>query len=170
MFGLLVSGYTICFAEEQFLRKELHELKASILDTKDMRFLLLNPDSDAWKRRAAAFVGHHLSKHGISLDHYKQQCSQVIAMLQGDLRAQTKFYDNTSVWRLYIFRDHLYASRYSQDGEPFSEGHAPVIAFDVSHPMYEWLFLAFLRRCPPEWKPDISKHLREMTASFKPAL
>lgn len=78
MFALLVSGYTICFEKEAFLRRELHKLPAVQLDAKDIRFLLLKPDTIPWTSRATELVKNRLLKAGITLDFYRERCAQVV--------------------------------------------------------------------------------------------
>lgn len=160
MYCLLVSGYTMFHEGEDFLLNALQDLPMKT--RKDLRFLLLDPSTTHWVERAKELVQHRLSGQGIkSVESYRQLCNigaEAIRSLPG---ARVAYYHSRPSWRLHIFSDRIYTSRYAQlPDAAFRDGHlAPVAAFEPEHPMYKWLYGEFRRRCPDEWQRELSLDL-----------
>jgi len=157
---LLISGYTMVYEkEEAFLLEALRSLSST--HDKDIRILLLAKDSMPWKPRAQEFVEHRLKDDNLGLDEYDALARAAVARLQSIPKAKVAFYTTQPNWRLHIFDDYIFASRYSEPPDPeYREGHrGAVTAFDPEHPMYDWLYGEFWRRCSDDWRRELPPKL-----------
>lgn len=152
MYALLVSGYTLVYEHEHFMLEALHSLPECQLAAKDIRFLFLDRSSQAWQRRAELFVRHRLAKKRFGIQEYTNHCVAAERELGG--LGQVAFYNAEPRWRLYIFEDHIFISRYYD--EPFHEAHFPIAAFEPDHPMYRWFSAEFTRLSPQDWRPHLA--------------
>jgi hypothetical protein len=152
MYCLLVSAYTIVHEEERFMLGDW-------LKGRDLRVLLLARESVLWNERARLFIDKRLYLAGRDAAHYKAECEIAELELKNGFRAQVGFYDDGARWRLYIFDDRVFASRYTGPPEAdFGEARdGPVVAFPHDHPMYHWLYSEFYRLAPEEWKRSMAK-------------
>ncbi len=155
IYCLLVSAYTMIHEEEKFIL-------ADSLKTMDFRVLLLNRDSPFWRAGAELFIHHRIHKEGVlDIEHYRAQCETAEEKLKTTYHAEIGFYNDGAKWRLYIFDDRAFVSRYFGPPESeFAEARdGPVVAFSPEHPMYHWLYEEFKRLAPTEWKSGLPKTL-----------
>jgi hypothetical protein len=153
---LLIAGTTMVYDEEQFLLEALEKLRVQTLNSKKVRILLLDPSSAPWEERARQVMAK--KPRFTSQQVYRAYCENALSQIKGVLpRAEVALYGPTPCWRLYIFDDHAFVSRYCGPPEsPFREGHlTPVTAFDPDHPMYDWFYSEFRRHCPADWQQDL---------------
>jgi hypothetical protein len=152
MYCLLVSAYTMAHEEEQFML-------GSWLKTKELRILLLDRRCAHWQGRAKLFIDRRLGEAGRNVDDYKAECEIAEKELKEKYHAHISFYDEIVRWRLYVFDDRIFVSRYWGPPEAdFGEARdAAVVAFSRAHPMYDWLYGEFYRLAPEEWKRAIPK-------------
>ncbi len=153
---LLFSGYTMVHEEEKFILEAFKQLSVTELEAKDIRILVLDPECKFWETRATAFL--ESKKNWRSLAEYKQLCEDARHVLSRIPCVNVATYNGTPpLWRLHIFDDYMFVSRYSEPGDPdFREGHrTEVVSIKRQNPMYNWLYSAFRSRCPDEWREKL---------------
>jgi hypothetical protein len=160
MFAVLVSGYTMRFRDEAFILEELEgHTSQRELRNKKFRFLFLNPDTQAWAERAEWLVRASIDRRLHDVDAYKDTALMITRQLEGlSSSVRVAYYDTAPTWRLYIFHDRVYVSRYS--GPPASHweeesDRATVIAYPRGDAMYDWLLREFRRLAPPQWQDEL---------------
>lgn len=156
---MLISAYTIFYEEEKFIFDLLQDLPAKKLKAKDIRVLLLNRDSPTWAERAELLIEKRLKTNdSVDFDSYLSRCKESVKRLEAECKAKVEFYDGRPTWRMYIFDQRLFVSRYYGPPSRFVEGHlSSVSAFDASHPMYAWLYTEFEQLCPTKWQNEIPR-------------
>lgn len=160
MFAVLVSGYAMRFRDEHFLWQELQSnMSPRDLHQKQFRFLFLDPATPEWRQRAEWLVSNRRDIGLDGIDGYRNACIDIRFRLeQLTPTLKTAYYTSPPTWRLYIFRDRIYASRYS--GPPdsiFEEGHrTTVVAVPSGDAMYDWLYREFKRLAPSEWWQEVA--------------
>lgn len=163
MYFLLFAGYTMVYEDESFILEAIRELSLKQLQSADIRFLLLDPQSQHWLLRAKDFVEARRGSGRVNnVDEYKEMCRQARTTIEQIPGVQIVNYDGAPpLWRLHIFDDYVFVSRYSEHGDPeFKEGHRTwVAAFSPNNPMYRWLYSAFRSRCPDEWRKKLPYRL-----------
>ncbi len=150
--------------EEQFISETLLGLPANVLNQKDIKVLLLDRDTEAWKKRADLLLKTRLANHDIDMAGYLARCKEAESRLKRI--GKVEFYTEEPHWRLYIFDHRIFASRYvgPPESETLIEGHMHgVAAFDDSHPMYRWLYWEFRRMAPAKWMEELPRDLPEVT-------
>jgi hypothetical protein len=162
MYCLLLSAHTLIHEEEQFISDALFGLPANQLTKKDIRVLLLDRNTEVWKKRADLLLKARLENQDIDLAGYVARCKQA----ENKLRriGKVEFYTAEPHWRLYIFDHRVFASQYGgpPESETLMEGHLHgVAAFDDIHPMYRWLYKEFRRMAPATWKEELPRDLTE---------
>jgi hypothetical protein len=140
--------------EERFILEALSRLSSGKLMSMDIRFLILDRNSNQWMQRAILVLQNRPKLKGVAFDRYKKLSEDAEEEIRHRIpNVEIAFYDGFPTWRLYIFADRLFVSRYSGPGDPFSEGHlVPAAAFYSDHPMYEWLFNEFRLHYPGAWR------------------
>lgn len=93
MHCLLIAGYTMVHEEEDFLLAALRGLPSDQLESKDIRFLLLERTSEHWKKRAREVVQHRLHRRGITIEHYVQLCQIAEEVIRTTLKANVAYYN-----------------------------------------------------------------------------
>ena len=156
MYSLLFAGYKMLHEEERFLLEALIGLSGS--HGKDIRFLLLDRNSPDWHQRASAIVENTTRLRGAGVDGYKQRCIHAEQELRNNIHgAQVHSYQTTSSWRLYLFEDCVFVSRYALPPDtPFRpSSDISIVCYGSNDPMYGWLYSEFRKYCPQEWRDAI---------------
>jgi hypothetical protein len=148
-YSILVSGHTMHSGHERFI---LDNITAGELQRKDIRILLLNRGSSYWQERGERFA----KELNVSIEDYRRECHDTEILLKNRLSAHVAHYQICPTWRLYMFADRAFVSRYFMPPEEaFADSRkGPIIAFAREHPFYHWLYCEFRRLCPPEWKDE----------------
>lgn len=151
MYALLIGGYRLVFEEERFLLEELEK----VATTKQFRFLFLDRADVSWNRVAAALFGAE------NVDSFRRACETADSEIRRRLRLNADQVDyvkgDNFAWRLYIFDDRVYVTRYCMPPESqlLDAKAVPILAFDSrrasTKPMYDW-YLAEYRRYCPQWR------------------
>src|SRR5262249_43780288 len=146
------------YEEERFIFENLKHLKTK---RKDIRVLLLHPESDDWRRRAELVIENRLqSESDINLDDYLKRCQDAEHQLK-HAKAKIDYYRDNPRWRIYLFDKRAFISRYfgPPEAADLVEGHLnAVAAFDVAHPMFDWFYWEFKKHCPQQWKNQLPYH------------
>jgi len=117
IYFLILSGFTMAYDErETFLIKMLRSLSPEELQNKDIRVLMLHPESDNFRRRADYFVKEmekNMDPARVKdVGEYKAKCEGTLDILRS-LGAKVRFYSFEPHWRLQIFDDAIFFSFYS---------------------------------------------------------
>ena len=152
MYCLLISAHTLVYEDEKFILDALQSLPNNKLRKKDLKILLLSRETEVWVTRSNLLVANRLSNDGLNLDAYISRCAEAELVLK-QCHAKIAHYNSDPRWRLYLFDNRVYVSRYAAPPEGFVEGHKNhLAAFDRGHPMFEWMFSVFRKQAPNDWE------------------
>ena len=158
MYCLLFAGYSMAFADEKFLLDALHHLPSDELASKDIRLILLDRDSPHWDRNAQVTVENTAALKRGGVGGFKELCSNAERQIRSIIdHAKITTHKANPAWRLYIFQDRVFVSRYARppDSKFLSSHEVPVMAFDYGDPMYEWQCCEFRRHSPTDWRAEL---------------
>ncbi len=134
---LLLSGYTMEYQDEQYLKDCLVDRKASYCDcdsAKDgVRFLLLKRDNPLFDGRGESFISRAkkspVKNNPDNIDEYKTRSKRIKRELLAEL-GNVKLYDEPPIWRLFIFDQFTFVTCY-EDGK---DGHKTNMFILVNSP------------------------------------
>lgn len=131
----LLSGHTMFYEEEMFIRDVLNEMPQEILRKKDIKIQLLDRQAPSFSERANKFVADMWDKnlpHRITYEEYIKRCMLAEKELISLLGSQrVTFYKRKYLWRLHIFDERIFISTYYDDPKLIIEGHkSPSYSFN----------------------------------------
>jgi hypothetical protein len=144
MFCILLSGHTMRHGREEFMHESFGQIPRG--SRTDIRMLFLNRESAGWVERAQQLVAQKDKGSPSSVDEFRFECEAFDEVLRNNHHALVAFYERRPSWRMYLFDDRLFLSRYFDP--PHKERMMVYYRGDI---IYEWLYREFWELCPKHW-------------------